>query len=100
MNKYWRKCSQVVRTLALRSGIPGLKSRSDHSLSLFPVVPGSTCQPYLYIANWFACGQLRYLTVVVVVVVLYRFVDCVSLALKSLYGEWFKIKYVLYCIYI
>ena len=73
----------VVRALALRCGDPGLKTCSDHSLNLILVVPGSTSQLHLQIANWFASGQLRFLTVVVVVFCC--FVD--SLALKSPYGE-------------
>ena len=44
-----RQCSPVVRALALRSGDPGFKTRSDHSLNLFLVVPGSTSQLHLYI---------------------------------------------------
>ena len=36
-----------VRTLALRSGDPRFKTRSDHSLNLFLVVPGSTSQLHL-----------------------------------------------------
>ena len=68
----------MVRAHALRSGDPGFKTRSDHSLNLFLVVPGSTSQLHLYIANWFASGQLGFLTVVVV---FGRFVECVSLAL-------------------
>ena len=35
-----RQCGQVVRTLALRSGVPGFKTRSDHTLNLLLVVPG------------------------------------------------------------
>ena len=38
----WRQCGRVVRALALRSGDPGFKTRSDHSLNLILVVPGST----------------------------------------------------------
>ena len=63
----------VVRTLALRWGVPGFKTHSDHSLNLFRVVGGST---------WFASCQLGFLTVVIVV--LCRFVDCVSLALPPM----------------
>ena len=37
----------MVRALALRSGDPGLKTRSDQSLNLFLVVPGSTSQLHL-----------------------------------------------------
>ena len=77
-----RQCGPVVRALALRSGDPGFKTRSDHSVNLILVVPGSTSQLHLQIANWFASGQLGFLTVVVV-----------SLALKSPYGER-SIKYV------
>ena len=44
----WRKqCGPVVRALALRSGDPGFKTRSDHSLNLILVVPGSTSQLHL-----------------------------------------------------
>ena len=85
----------MVRALALRSGVPGFKTRSDHSMNLFVLVPGSTSQLHLQIANWFASGQLGFLTVVVVVFCC--FVVVVSLALKSPYGER-SIKYVLYCI--
>ena len=42
-----RKCGPVVRALALRSGDPGFKTRSDHWLNLFLVVPGSTSQLHL-----------------------------------------------------
>ena len=37
----------MVRTLALRSGVPGFKSRSDHSLNLILVVPGGYLQVQL-----------------------------------------------------
>ena len=37
----------VVRALALISGDPGFKNRSDHSLNLILVVPGSTSQLHL-----------------------------------------------------
>ena len=40
-------CGPVVRALALRSGDPGFKTRSDHSLNLFLVVPGSNSQLHL-----------------------------------------------------
>ena len=56
----------MVRALALRSGDPGFKTHSDHSLNLILVVPGSTSQPHLKIANWFASSQLGFLTVVIV----------------------------------
>ena len=36
-----RQCGPVVRVLPLRSGVPGFKTRSDHLLNLFLVVPGS-----------------------------------------------------------
>ena len=42
-----RQCGPVVRALALRSGDPGFKTRSDHSLNLILVVPGSTSQLHL-----------------------------------------------------
>ena len=42
-----RQCGLVVRALALRSGDPGFKTRSDHSLNLILVVPGSTSRPHL-----------------------------------------------------
>ena len=73
----------MVRALALRSGDPGFKTRSDHFVES---VPGSTSQ-----LHWFASGQLGFL---LVVVVFCCFVNCLSLALKSPRGEW-SIKYVL-----
>ena len=42
-----RQCGPVVRALALRSGDPGFKTRSDHSLNLILVDPGSTSQLHL-----------------------------------------------------
>ena len=42
-----RQCGLVVRALVLRSGDPGFKTRSDHSLNLILVVPGSTSQLHL-----------------------------------------------------
>ena len=84
LNFYRRQCGPVVRALALRAGDPGLKTRSDHSLNLFLVVPGSTSQLHLYIANWFASGQLGFLTVVVVVFCC--FVDCFIGPEKPLWG--------------
>ena len=42
-----RQCGRVVRALALRFGDPGFKTRSDHSLNLFLVFPGSTSQLHL-----------------------------------------------------
>ena len=44
ISKTMRQCGPVVRALALRSGDPGFKTRSDHSLNLFLVGPGSTSQ--------------------------------------------------------
>ena len=72
----------MVRALALRSGDPGFKTRSDHSLNLFLVVLGATSQ--LQIANWFASGQLGFLTVAVVVFCC--FVDCFIGPEKPLWG--------------
>ena len=43
----WRQCGPVFRALALRSGDPGFKTRSNHSLNLILVVPGSTSQLHL-----------------------------------------------------
>ena len=37
----------MVRALALSSEDPGFKTRSEHSLNLFLVVPGSTSQLHL-----------------------------------------------------
>ena len=51
-----------IRAIALRSGAPGFKTCSDHSLNLILVVPSL---PYWKIPNWFASGQLGFLTVVV-----------------------------------
>ena len=90
-----RQCGPVVRALALRPGDPGSKTRSDHSLNLFLVVPGSTSQLHLYIANWFASGQLGFLTVVVVVFCC--FVDCFIVPEKPLWGAVNKVRIVLYC---
>ena len=69
-----RQCGPVIRALALRSGDPGFKTRSDHLLNLFLIVPGSTSQLPLWIANWFASCQLGFSTVVVVVVLFCCFV--------------------------
>ena len=80
----------MVRALALRSGYPGFKTRFDHSLIFFLVVPCSTSQLHL-----FASAQLGFLTVVVVVV-FFRFINCV-LVLKSSYVER-SIKCVLHSI--
>ena len=43
----WGSSGPVVRALALRSGDPGFKTGSDHSLNLILVVPGSTSQLHL-----------------------------------------------------
>ena len=102
-------CGPVVRALALRSGDSGFKTRSDHSLNLIPGCPWFNF-PAALVNSQLVC-QLGFLTVVVVnsqlvcqlgfltvvVVVFCCFVDCVSLALKSSYGER-SIKHVLYCI--
>ena len=42
--KSLRQCGPVVRALPLRSGDPGFKTRSEHSMNLFLLVPGSTSQ--------------------------------------------------------
>ena len=77
----------MVWGLALKPGDPGFKTFSDHSLNLILVVPSSTQHPTgLPPASWE--GFLA------VVVVFCRFVNCVSMALTGLYGEW-TIKYVL-----
>ena len=52
----------MVRARDLKSGDPEFKSRSDHWLDLFEVVPGSTPGLCLYIANWSASCQLGFLT--------------------------------------
>ena len=84
----------MVRVLALRSGDPGFKTRSDHSLNLFLVVPGSTALVNSQLVCLRPVGILSSC-----VVVFCCFVDCFRLALKSPYGEW-SIKHVLYCIVI
>ena len=55
---FWRQCGAIVMVLALRSGDPGFKTRSDHLLNLFLVVTSSTSRLHLGIANWVASGQL------------------------------------------
>ena len=67
----------MLRTLALRPGVPGFK-----------IIPGSTSRLHLLIANWLATGQLGLLTVVAVSII-------VSLALKSPYGIY---QLSMYCI--
>ena len=42
-----RQCGPVARAFALGSGDPGFKTRSDHSLNLILVVPGSTSHLHL-----------------------------------------------------
>ena len=42
-----RQFGPVIRALALRFGDPGFKTRSDHSLNMIPIVPGSTSQLHL-----------------------------------------------------
>ena len=54
--------NRVVRALDLKSGYPEFKSRSDHQLDLFQVVPGSPPWLHLYIVNWSASCQLGVLT--------------------------------------
>ena len=76
MAKLGRQCGPVVRVLAVR--VRGFKARSDHSLNLIMVVPGSTFRSHLEIANWFASVSL-----------------IVSLTLRNPYGEW-SIKCVLW----
>ena len=74
----------MVRALALKSGDPGFKTRSDHSSNLFLVVPVSTSQLHLRpvgILNSCYCSVPSF--------------RCVSFALKSPYGER-SIRYVLY----
>ena len=78
-----RQCGPVVRALASRSGDPGFKTRSDHSLNLILVVPSALVNSQL------VCLRP--------VGILNRCCCCVSLALKSTYVER-SIKYVLYCI--
>ena len=83
----------MVRALALRTGDPGFKTRSDHSLNLFLVVrfnfPAAlvnsqlVCLRPVGILNNCRCSVPSF--------------RCVSLALKSPYGEW-SIKYV--CMYV
>ena len=73
----------MVRMLALRSGVPKFKTRSDHSLNLFLVVPGSTSPPPLVCLR-FASGHLGFLTVVVIVFC--HFVDCYIGTEKDLWG--------------
>ena len=77
-----RQCGPVVRALASRSGNPGLKTLSDHSLNLILVVPAALVNSQL------VCLRLAG--------ILNRCCCCVSLALKSTYGER-SIKHVLYC---
>ena len=51
-----------VRVLDFKSGDPKSKSLSDRQVDLFQVVPGLTSRLRLYIANWSASYQLRFLT--------------------------------------
>ena len=53
--------ARVVKVPDLKSGDPEFKSCSDHLLDLFQVSPGSTPRLHLYIANWSASCQLRFL---------------------------------------
>ena len=54
--------AEWFRALDLKSGDPEFKSRSDHNVDLFQLVPGSTPQLYQYMANWSASCQLGFLT--------------------------------------
>ena len=47
----------MVRVLALSSGDPGFKTRSDHSLNLFPVIPGLTSFPAALVNSQLVCLQ-------------------------------------------
>ena len=51
----------MVRVLDLKSGDPKFKFSSDQLLDLSQVVPGSTPQLCLYLTNWSASCQLRFL---------------------------------------
>ena len=83
----------MVRALALRSGDPGFKTHSVHSLNLilvwfnFPAALVNSqlvcLQPVGILKSCCCCSVLSF--------------RCVSLALKSPYGER-SIKYLLYCI--
>ena len=57
----------MVRALALRSGDPGFKTRSDHSLNFSRGSLWFNFPAALVNSNWFASGQLGFLPVVVVV---------------------------------
>ena len=50
------------RRISVISGYPEFGSRSDHSLDLFDVFPGSTRRLHLYKAKWSASCQLGFLT--------------------------------------
>ena len=78
----------MVRALALRSGDPGFKTPSNHSLNLILVVPALLnrqldCLRPVGILNSCCCSVPSFC--------------CVSLALKSPYGER-SIKYVCMCV--
>ena len=83
------QCGPVVRALALRSVDPGFKTHSDHSLSPWFNFSAAllnsqlVCLRPVGILNSCCCSVPSF--------------RCVSLALKSPYGER-SIKYVLYCI--
>ena len=78
-----RQCGPVVRALASRSRDHGFKTRSDHSLNLILVVPAALIDSQLVCLR--PAGILN------------RCCCCVSLALKSTYGER-SFKCVFYCI--
>ena len=54
--------AQWFRAPDSKSGDPEFKSRSDHQLDLFEVIPGSSPRLRLYITNWSASCQLGFLT--------------------------------------
>ena len=64
----------MARTLALRSGVPEFKTRSDLSLSLFLIVPGSTFR--VLVNRQLVCLWPVGILTVVVAVWFRRCVDC------------------------
>ena len=79
----------VVRALALRSGDPGFQTRSDHSLNLIPVVPGSTALVNSQLVCLRPVGTLNSCCCCV------PLSRCVSLALKAPMGSG---QLSMYCI--
>ena len=57
-----RQCGRAVRVLDLKSGDSEFKSRFEHKLDLFEIVPGLTPQLRLQIASWSASCRLGFLT--------------------------------------